>query len=298
MPSTGPLRALFRFLLLSAPALAGASAYPFALKPERAHYLLGEPVYLAMRGERVRPPALEENTVTLIIRAPDGSERPYRPPLLFRARTGSPPSPDRPSPRYARLIAEGGGWVFPRPGRYLLRLQAPAGSANPVGQGISREPQAFSDTVSIVIGAPVAAEDKRAFAILSRAPAEYAMAVYLEGGGQFRAGISILRELAAFPNAYARTAAFVLCSDWSQDFRAKSGGAPRALDLGRALAYARWDKAGGAYAALRSAYRVGQAMALQASRAPDDPSIGLARNRLRDFRASLSDEERLLLDSF
>jgi hypothetical protein len=283
-------------------AAARAGEFPFSLRPERAHYLLGEPVYLRMQGASVRPPALEENTVALIIRAPDGSEHAYRPPLRFRARpgkgSGARAVPGRPPPRYARLIAEAGGWVFARPGRYVLRLRAPA-IADPAGGGrISREPQALSDTVSLEISAPAAPEDKRAFAVLERAPGEYALAVYLEGGDQLREGIAILRELASFPNAYAPTAAFVLCSDWSQDFRASSGGARRPLDLGRALAFARWEKSGGAYPALRTAYRLGQAIAIQTARAPGDPALDPARSRLQAFRDSLTPEERGLLASF
>jgi hypothetical protein len=274
---------------------AGATAFPFTLRPERGRYLLGEPVYLLMLGMQVRPPALEEGSVSLIIRSPDGSEHAYRPPLRFRARPGGG-GPAR--PRYARLLAESGGWVFPRPGRYILRLQAPAGGDAPGANAISREPQALSDTVSVRIDAPSSPADQRAFALVSRAPGEYALAVYLEGGDQLRSGMAILREVASFPNAYARVAAFVLCSDWSQDFKAGSGGSPRPLDLGQTMAFARWEKAGGAYPALRTAYRIGQAIAIQSFRVPADPALPPARSRLAGFRDSLTAEERLLLDSF
>jgi hypothetical protein len=274
--------------------------YPFSLRLERGRYLLGEPVYLLMQGVGSRPPALEENTVTLSIRAPDGTEHAYRPPLLYRTRPGAE-NGAHPPPRYARLIAEAGNWVFAQPGRYQLRLRAPAG-VDGAGGGLSRETQALSDTVSLEIAAPSTAADKRAFALLARAPGDYALAVYLEGGDQLRAGMAVLRELASFPNAYARTAAFVLCSDWSQDYRAHSGGTPRPLDLGRALAFARWEKgwekAGGAYPALRTAYRIEQAVAIQSARDPADPALAPARSRLRGFRDSLTSEERRILDSF
>jgi hypothetical protein len=286
---------LLLLLLLLAAGRAAAAEFPFTLHPERGRYLLGEPVYLRMRGAFARPPALEENTVALVVRSPDGFEHAYRPPLLFRARPGGGSAART---RYARLIAESGGWVFPRPGRYLLRLRAPAGGGPRGGDPLSREPQALSDTVSLDIAAPSAESDKRAFAILSRAPGEYALAVYLEGGDHLAAGMAVLRELVAFPNAYARTAAFVLCSDWSQDYRAASGGTPRPLDLDSALAYARWEKAGGAYPALRTAYRLGQAVALQSSRHPGDLALASARSRLQAFRDSLTAEERLLFDSF
>jgi hypothetical protein len=156
----------------------------------------------------------------------------------------------------------------------------------------------LSDTVAVEIAAPTSPEDRRAYALLARAPEEYALAVYLEGGDQLQAGMAVLRGLASFPNGYARVAAFVLCSDWAQDFRARSGGAPRALDLGRALSFARFDKSAGAYLPLRTAYRLRQAMALQSVRVPEDPNLAAARARLRAFEASLSSEERAWLASF
>lgn len=284
-------------------AAQAAADYPFSIRPEHARYLLGEPVYLRMEAPHGRPPALEDGTIFLAIRSPEGGERVYAPPLRFRSRpSAAAPGPDR-GIRYARLIAEDGGWVFPRPGRYVLRLRAPAdpeakGSGAPAGPAISREAEALSDTVSVEIDAPAAPEDKRAFDLLSRAPAEYALAVYLEGGDQLRAGMDVIRELAAFPSAYARVARFVLCSDWAQDFRARSGGGARPLDLGKALAFARWDESGGAYLPLRTAFRMRAAIALQSARDPTDPDLAPARARLSAFEDSLTADERAILASF
>jgi predicted RecB family endonuclease len=49
---------------------------------------------------------------------------------------------------------------------------------------------------------------------------------------------------------------------------------------------------------LRTAYRLGQAIAIQSARAPDDSALVPARKRLRAFRDSLTAGERLLIDSF
>jgi len=291
------------WLFLVCLPLRAAPGHPFSLRPEHARYLLGEPVYLRMEGERGRPPALEEGTTFLVIRAPDGGEHVYRPPLRFRSRPGAAASKADAGMRYARLIAEGAGWVFPRPGRYVLRLRAPAeagaGGMGPGGAaGFSREAKALSDTVSLEIAAPSAPEDKRAFALLSKAPGEYALAVYLEGGDQLRAGMEIMRELAAFPNGYARVAAFVLCSDWGQDFRARSGGEARPLDLGKALAFARWDKSQGDYLPLRTAFRMRAAIALRSARDPADANLAPAQARLQAFEDSLTADQRSILASF
>jgi hypothetical protein len=296
----GP-RAIFASILLSLAARAAAD-YPFSLRPERARYLLGEPVYLRMEAARGRPPALEEGTMVLSIRSPDGVEHGYRPPLRFRARPGEvAPASDR-GARYARLIAEGAGWVFPRPGRYVLRLRAPAAPEAAVAEqgspALSREAEPLSDTVSLEIAAPSAPEDRRAFDLISAAPGEYALAVYLEGGDQLRAGMDVIRGLAGFPNAYARAAGFVLCSDWAQDFRARSGGSARPMDLGKALTFARLDKTGGEYLPLRTAFRIRAAIALRGGRDSRDANLAPARARLRAFEDSLTAEERSILASF
>jgi hypothetical protein len=195
------------------------------------------------------------------------------------------------------LIAAGDGLLFPRPGRYRLRLLAAPADA-PAAAGPSREDPALSDSVSIEVEAPRDPADRRAYGILSRAPGEYALAVYLEGGDQLRQGMAVLRELASFPNAYARTAAFVLASDWAQDYLARGGDAPRRLDLDSALAWAVWDKRGGAYPALRTAFRIRNALAIDSLRAPEDTALGRARARLTAFEDSLTAEERALLASF
>lgn len=284
-------------------AAQAAADYPFSLRPEHARYLLGEPVYLRMEASYGRPPALEDGTIILAIRSPEGGEHGYAPPLRFRSRPNvTTPGADR-GVRYARLIAEGGGWVFPRPGKYVLRLRAPTdagagGIGAPAGPAISREAEALSDTVSVEIAAPTAPEDKRAFNLLSRAPGEYALAVYLEGGDQLRAGMDVIRELATFPSAYARVARFVLCSDWAQDFRARSGGGARPMDLGKALAFAWWDKSGGVYIPLRTAFRMRAAIALQSARDPRDLNLAPARARLSAFEDSLTADERAILASF
>lgn len=304
MPFAFGLWAFFAFVSLSLAAQAAAD-YPFSLRPERARYLLGEPIYLRMEAAHGRPPALEEGTTVLYIRSPDGVEHGYRPPLRFRARPGTAaPGSDR-GVRYARLIAEGGGWVFPRPGRYVLRLRAPAApEAGPGNAGdrsaaaFSREAEPLSDTVSLEIAAPSSPEDRRAFDLISKAPGEYALAVYLEGGDQLRAGMDVVRGLAAFPNAYARAAGFVLCSDWAQDFRAHSGGEARPLDLGKALAFARWDKSGGEYLPLRTAFRIRAAIAIRSIGDPGDANLAPARARLRAFEDSLTADERAILASF
>lgn len=300
------VRAVFGTVLVPLAALAAAD-YPFTLRPEKPRYLLGEPVYLRMDAVRGRPPALEEGTIILVIRDPDGAERGYRPPMRFRARPGDGGLVAMRGPRYARLIADaGGGWVFPRPGRYLLRLRTPApavgpaagGSAVTPAPGFSREAGPLSDTVSVEIAAPSAPEDKRAFSLISRAQGEYALAVYLEGGDQLRLGMEVIRGLAAFPNAYARAAEFVLCSDWAQDFRARSGGSARPMDVGQALRFARWDKSGGDYLPLRTAYRLRAAIALRSARDPNDSTLGPAHARLRAFEDSLTADERSILASF
>jgi len=303
MPFAFGLRAAVWGILVCLAARTAAD-YPFSLRPEHARCLLGEPVYLRMDGSRGRPPTLEEGTVFLSIRAPDGGEHVYRPPLRFRSRPGvEAPGANR-GARYARLIAEGGGWVFPRPGRYVLRLRAPvdaaargegAGAAAP---GFSREAEALSDTVSVEISAPSAPEDKRAFELLSQAPGEYALAVYLEGGDQLRAGMEAIKQLASFPNGYAGVAAFVLCSDWGQDFRARSGGEARPMDLGKALAFASWDKSEGVYLPLRTAFRMRAAIALRSARDPADTNLARARARLSAFEDSLTADERAILASF
>jgi hypothetical protein len=155
-----------------------------------------------------------------------------------------------------------------------------------------------SDSLVLTFALPVRAQDKRAFAILSRDPGEYALAVYLEGGQQLRTGMAIMRELAGFPNAYRRSAAFVLSSDWAQDYRDGAGGASRPLDLSKALETAQWDTAQGTYIPLRNAYRLGNAAAIMADRDSTDPGLKGTRDSLAAFHSRLSPLHRAWFRSF
>ena len=153
--------------------------------------------------------------MVLSITAPDGAETEYRPPLRFRSGPDASSGEREASPgariRFARIIAADGALVFRKPGRYLLCLLSPRTASADSGRAV------LSDSLALVFSLPVRESDKRAYSILSRDPGEYGLAVYLEGGRQLKSGMAILEQLAAFPNAYRRTAAFVLSSDWSQD---------------------------------------------------------------------------------
>ena len=263
-----------------------APAQSFSLASEKKAYLLGEPVYLRIESsEAALPPALEEGAVVLAVSGPDGVWD-YRPPLQLRSRPdprkapgGSGPDPLASRIRYARLIAREGGLVFHTPGRYQVRLCEPMpGHA------------ALSPALEFRVRAPTSPADKRAFALISRNPGEFALAVYLEGGGQLREGMAILQELSTFPNAYRSLAAFVLSSDWSQEYRDFRSGTVRAPDLEKALAFAQLRPEQG-YIALKNAYRLNQALD-QASQPPGSagttPGAEKIRQRLGRFFAALS----------
>ncbi|MDB5102398.1 MAG: hypothetical protein JWP91_87 [Fibrobacteres bacterium] len=175
--------------------------------------------------------------------------------------------------------------MFRKPGRYRLLLRTP-------------DSLAVSDTLSLSIKAPSRSRDKKGFALISRDPGEYALAVYLEGGQQFKAGMGIMRELAGFPNAYRRVARFVLSSDWSQDFTDFQGPGSRRLDLGKALEYAQWNKLEGIYIPLRNAFRIRNAASLEAVRDSGSPVLAEARRKLDAFWSSLSPEESAWFSAF
>jgi hypothetical protein len=250
----------------------------FTLQAERRSYLIGQPVYLRIGSKDAAPPSLEQGTMVLSIRGPDGEEADYHPPLRFRSspRDGGAPL------RFARVIASEGGLAFRKPGRYRLRLVTPRPAASGAGGLL------LSDSLELDFSLPVRKADKRAYAILSRDPGEYALAVYLEGGQQLGAGMAILRELAAFPNAYSRMAAFVLSSDWSQDYLDRRSGATRPLDLEQALKFAQLDLRQGEYVPLRNAFRLQNALEAQYRR--DSTAVGLkpVRDSLAAFQSRLT----------
>ncbi|MEO7776604.1 MAG: hypothetical protein ABIY63_03680 [Fibrobacteria bacterium] len=263
----------------------GAEAGRLSLSAERGSYLLGEPVYLRIQSDINPVPALEEGAFALVILGPGGPERIYRPPLRLRtAGSGGRRLPGMDSAaeriRFARIICEEDGLVFRKPGRYRLRLSA------------------LSDTLSIVFQAPATEADKKAYAVLSRNPGEYGLAMYLEGGDQLKEGMAIISELAASQSAYTRAASFVLASDWSQDFIAYSGTGTRSLDLQKALAWSQWDRNAGIYIPLRNAYRLQAAVEQARRQSRSAPGLQAARSKLQGFLASLSPEERLWLRSF
>jgi hypothetical protein len=266
------------FLCISAYADPSSRFAPFTLEAEGRSYLIGQPVYLRIGSGDAAPPSLEQGTMVLSIRGPDGEEAEYHPPLRFRSapRAGGPPI------RFARIIAADGGLAFRKPGRYRLRLVTPRPASAGPGRTI------LSDSLALDFSLPVRNADKRAFAILSRDPGEYALAVYLEGGQQLRAGMAILRELAAFPNAYRRTAAFVLSSDWCQDYLDRGSGATRPMDLEQALKLAQWDLRQGAYVPLRNAYRLQNAVKEQMRRDSTVAGLRPARDSLAAFQARLT----------
>jgi hypothetical protein len=286
---------------LSSPVLAnGAPA--FTLETERKVVLLGEPLYLMIGSTSTMPPALEEGTLSLSIQGPEGEVRDYRPPLRFRARPDtiavSNPSIAEPKSvtsvrlRFARVIAADSGLVFRKPGRYRLQLLSPL-SAGPSSPRIP-----LSDSLAIEVRMPRRQADRRAYAILSRDPKEYGLAVYLEGGQQFRSGMAIIREMAGFPNAYRRTARFVLASDWSQDYTDYQGDASRPMNLDTALVFADWDTAAGCYIPLRTAYRLRVASGILAFRDPVSALPEKVRRKLAGFEASLNPRDSVLLRSF
>src|SRR5688572_24320946 len=65
--------------LLSVPAMAA-----FSLEAEQGAYLIGQPVYLRIGSADAVPPTLEQGTMVLSIRGPDGEAAEYRPPLRYR----------------------------------------------------------------------------------------------------------------------------------------------------------------------------------------------------------------------
>lgn len=295
---------------MSPPALA-ASGGAFSIRTEHPSYLLGEPIYLRISSSQARPPSLEEYTLTLgamplpgsqgrsgpvaADSAPGAGEVFYRPPLRLHTRSadsggieGPAVRPDSTRPpvfsRYARLIAQEGGLLFPKPGRYLIRLH----SASAI----------VSDSAILNIRAPSAPADRRAFALISGNPGEYALAVYLEGGDQLKDGMAIIGALAGFRSAYTRVARFVLSSDWSQDYTDYRGGASRPADLEKALASAQWDLKPGWYIPLRTAYRLRNAVGEVAARDTAAPGLAEVRGRLKSFETSLTPEAKALLLSF
>ncbi|GEM_PF-3048895 len=310
----------------AAPPVSGA----YSLRTERPSYLLGEPIYLRIVSLQSRPPSLEEGSLTLGVqplpglRAKPGSgsvgvevgEILYHPPLRLRARPREPGEdsltalgiPIAPSQktfiRYARLIANEGGLLIPKPGRYRLRLHSGSPTGSPAGSpagsqfGDSAGSTILSDSLTVTIRAPTTREDRRAWALISGNPDEYALAVYLEGGDQIKSGMAILRGLAGFRSAYTRMASFVLASDWSQDFTDYGGGPSRPLDLEKALGFAQWDLGPGAYIPLRIAYRLKSAAAEVAARDPNSPGLAAVLRRLHDFEASLAPEDQALYQSF
>lgn len=227
--------------------------------------------------------------MVLTILGPDGKEAGYHPPLRFRS---APNASTGPRVRFARVIAGDRGLVFRKPGRYRLRLVAPRSDA------ADSLRTALSDSLTLAFSLPVRPEDKRAFAILSRDPGEYALAVYLEGGQQLRAGMAIIRELEAFPNAYRRTAAFVLSSDWSQDYQDLATGVARPMDLRKALRFAQWDLRPGAYIPLRNAFRLQNAIEAGIRRDSTSSDLGPARDSLAAFRSRLTPVQSTWLRSF
>jgi hypothetical protein len=276
-------------LLLSQSAQASSGA--FSLRTEKRVYNLGEPVYLRIVSPAVQPPLLEEGTMTLGIREVTGNgekEFFYHPPLRYRASSAAREG----HVRFARLIANEGGLLFPKPGRYRLRLLSDAATPeNPA-------PLVLSDSLLISVRKPVGAPDRRAYSILARNPSEYALAVYLEGGDQLAEGMRIMRELAGFRSSYTHVAALVLSSDWSQDYTDLQGGPSRPIDLEKALASAQLDHAPGSYIALRNAYRIQNAVDLLSARNPQAPGLDKARTRLRAFKASMTPDAKADFDSF
>lgn len=276
------------FLPRSATAEDPLRLHAFTLRAEQRSYLIGQPVYLRIGSKDTAPPSLEQGSIVLAIRGPDGVEADYHPPLRFRVstRAGGPPI------RFARVIASAGGLVFRKPGRYRLRLVTPRAADS----GAAGAP--LSDSLEVDFSLPVRKADKRAYAILSRDPGEYALAVYLEGGQQLPAGMAIIRELAAFPNAYRRTAAFVLSSDWSQDYQDRRSGQTRPLDLGEALKFAQWDLRQGEYVPLRNAYRLQNGLEAQFRR--DSTAVGLrpVRDSLAAFQSRLTPIQSAWLKAF
>ena len=277
---------LFPTAFLTADASTRLQA--FTLQAEQRSYLIGQPVYLRIGSQDEAPPSLEHGTVVLSIRGPDGEEADYHPPLRFRSssRAGGAPL------RFARVIASKGGLVFRKPGRYRLRLVTPG----PAEAGAGRLP--LSDSLELDFSLPVRKGDKRAFAILSRNPGEYALAVYLEGGRQLSAGMAILSELAAFPNAYRRTAAFVLSSDWSQDYLDRRSGATRQMDLEQALKFAQWDLRQGEYVPLRNAYRLQNALEAQYRRDSTAVELKPVKDSLDAFLTRLTPVQTSWFQSF
>jgi hypothetical protein len=293
-------------LLCIFPLVASGPAWGalFSLEAEQAALLLGEPLYLRIGSFTDAPPSLEEGTVTLSIRGPDGEEREYRPPLRFRSQAAPRPGPGGstagpstaapPSRRYrmARVIASDGDLVFRKPGRFRLRLITPSRPAS------GSPAEILSDSLILTLKAPALKQDVRAYGIILRDPGEYGLAVYLEGGQQLRSGMAIIGELAGFPNAYRRTARFVLASDWAQDFTDFRGGASRPLNLEKSLALAEWSLSGGAYVPLRTAYRLRKAVDVLAVREPTAPVLAETRRNLAQFEASLGPSDLALLRSF
>lgn len=289
-------RALAVFVLSLVFLLPVAAMARFSMEAEQRAYLIGQPVYLRIGSADAVPPPLEQGAMVLSIRAPDGSESEYRPPLRFRSGPGAASeekdASHRARIRFARIIAADGDLVFRKPGRYLLRLLTPRTAAADSGRMV------ISDSLALDFSLPVRESDKRAYAILSRDPGEYGLAVYLEGGRQLKTGMAILDQIAAFPNAYQRTAAFVVSSDWSQDYLDPAGGASRPLDLKQALGFAQWDLRPGDYIPLRNAFRLRKAVEIQARRDSTAPGLGPAKDSLAAFESRLTPAQSAWLNAF
>lgn len=304
--------AILAAALLYVPASsAPVRSRAFTLTAERSSYLLGEPVYLRIQSAEPATPSLEEGTVLLAIKCAGEGERIYRPPLRLRGTPAAParmPESSGGSVRFARIIFSDGELVFGKPGRYRLRLLSAASSASAgpgkvPGSGTSQTNGdaaglALSDSLAVVFREPTLPPDKQAYAIISRNPGEYGLAVYLEGGDQLRQGLAIMSDLAASQSAYSRVASFVLSSDWSQDFTDYRGPHSRPIDLQKALAWAQWDRSQGAYIPLRNAYRLKSGADILAGRNPSAPGLDAVRGKLAGFMASLTPEEAAWFRSF
>ena len=289
------------------PFPANAAGLLFSLVTERQRFLIGEPVYLRIESD-LPVAALEDGAFILAIQGESGPERIYHPPLRYRgggAPIGKPVSQIRKPGiaagaavggdprrhfRFARLICADGQLLFGKPGRYRLRLASPQPDSAVGGAKVEAAGAALSASISIAFSEPSSQADKLAYAVLSRNPREYGLAMYLEGGDQLREGMAIISELAATQSAYTRAAAFVLSSDWSQDFRDYQGPGSRSLDLQKAMAWAQWDMRAGWYIPLKNAYRL--ASGLEAHGNAAMPGSDAAKRRISGFLAGLSPSEK------
>lgn len=210
-------------LLIAANTICAES---FTISTDRQAYLLGEPVYLCIRGRSDRPVALEYGEYKLVIAPEREAPFVYRPPLHLDAFETT----DKPVEQvdYSTLVVKRGGLLFAEPGMYSLALyKSPKG-------GIPE-----SNTLIIEFAEPWRPSDMQALRAIEARPYEYALVVYLRGGEHISSGYEIIKAIAGGTSAYAGHAKFVLSCSYSYGWHDFVTGESRPSMPEKALMYSR-----------------------------------------------------------